>query len=63
MPGGALHLIALAALEDVTRVFGLHCDPGVDVGQVGLRSGPSPVPPTGSRSGSRAPAATPRART
>ena len=28
------------ALEEVERVFALHCDPGVDVGQVGLRLGP-----------------------
>jgi amidohydrolase len=40
MPGGALHLMSLQALEGVERVFALHCDPGVDVGQVGLRIGP-----------------------
>ncbi len=40
MPGGALHLLGLDALEGVERVFALHCDPGVDVGQVGLRLGP-----------------------
>jgi amidohydrolase len=40
MPGGALHLVELGALEDVVRIFALHCDPGVDVGQVGLRLGP-----------------------
>jgi amidohydrolase len=40
MPGGALHLVELGALEDVVRIFGLHCDPGVDLGQVGLRLGP-----------------------
>ncbi|MBB6628900.1 amidohydrolase [Nocardioides sp. KIGAM211] len=40
MPGGAVHLIGLGALQDVERVFALHCDPGVDVGQVGLRLGP-----------------------
>jgi len=40
MPGGALHLIAKGALDEVERVFALHCDPGVDVGQVGLRLGP-----------------------
>jgi amidohydrolase len=40
MPGGALHLVELGALEDVVRVFALHCDPGVDLGQVGLRLGP-----------------------
>jgi amidohydrolase len=40
MPGGALHLVGLGALRDVERIFALHCDPGVDVGQVGLRPGP-----------------------
>ncbi|WP_237447931.1 amidohydrolase [Nocardioides flavescens] len=40
MPGGALHLMDQGALEGVERVFALHCDPGVDVGQVGLRLGP-----------------------
>jgi amidohydrolase len=40
MPGGAVHLMAEGALDDVERVFALHCDPGVDVGQVGLRLGP-----------------------
>ena len=40
MPGGALHLMEEGALDEVERVFALHCDPGVDVGQVGLRLGP-----------------------
>jgi amidohydrolase len=40
MPGGALEVIATGALDGVRRVFGLHCDPGLDVGQVGLREGP-----------------------
>lgn len=40
MPGGALSLIELGALEDVERIFGLHCDPSLDVGKVGLREGP-----------------------
>ena len=40
MPGGALHLMHEGALDEVERVFALHCDPGVDVGQVGLRLGP-----------------------
>jgi amidohydrolase len=40
MPGGALSLIDDGALADVTRLFGLHCDPSVDVGHVGLRVGP-----------------------
>jgi len=40
MPGGAVHLMDEGALEEVERVFALHCDPGVDVGQAGLRLGP-----------------------
>jgi amidohydrolase len=40
MPGGALDLISLGALDGVSRVFGLHCDPSLDVGHVGLREGP-----------------------
>jgi amidohydrolase len=40
MPGGALELIAAGAMDGVSHVFGLHCDPGVDVGVVGLREGP-----------------------
>ncbi|MDI6911757.1 amidohydrolase [Nocardioides sp.] len=40
MPGGALSLIELGALADVAQLFGLHCDPSLDVGRVGLREGP-----------------------
>lgn len=40
MPGGALSLIELGALDGVERIFGLHCDPTLDVGRVGLREGP-----------------------
>jgi amidohydrolase len=40
MPGGALALIDAGALDEVTHVFGLHCDPALDVGKVGLRVGP-----------------------
>lgn len=40
MPGGALEMIAAGVLEDVTHAFGLHCDPSLDVGKVGLRVGP-----------------------
>jgi len=39
MPGGALELISTGALDGVEHVFGLHCDPGLDVGQIGLREG------------------------
>jgi amidohydrolase len=40
MPGGAAHLMELAGLDDVGRIFCLHCDPTLDVGQIGLREGP-----------------------
>ena len=57
------HLIDEGALDGVERVFALHCDPGVDVGQVGLRLGPLTSAADRSRSGSGAPAATPAAPT
>jgi len=40
MPGGALEVVAAGSLDSVQHVFGLHCDPSVDVGLVGLREGP-----------------------
>ncbi len=40
MPGGALMSIEAGALDGVARIFGLHADPGLDVGTVGLREGP-----------------------
>ncbi len=40
MPGGAKSLIAAGALEGAERIYALHCDPTLDVGQVGLRVGP-----------------------
>ena len=41
MPGGALRADRAAARSTTSRrVFGLHCDPSLDVGQVGLREGP-----------------------
>lgn len=40
MPGGALTLLKSGALAGVSRMFALHCDPSLDVGQVGLREGP-----------------------
>lgn len=40
MPGGALEMIAADVLDGVDRVFGLHCDPSLDVGRIGLRVGP-----------------------
>lgn len=40
MPGGALDIIGEGWLEGVQAVFGLHCDPKIDVGSIGLRTGP-----------------------
>jgi amidohydrolase len=40
MPGGAIQMISEGVLDEVERVFALHCDPGVDVGHIGLRLGP-----------------------
>lgn len=39
-PGGALDLVAAGALDGVGQIFGVHCDPKVDVGHVGTRIGP-----------------------
>ncbi|GGS81971.1 peptidase [Planobispora rosea] len=40
VPGGALEVMAAGGLSGVDRIFGLHCDPRVDVGKVGLKTGP-----------------------
>jgi amidohydrolase len=40
MPGGALDVLAAGGLDGVSRIFGLHCDPRLPVGQVGTRVGP-----------------------
>jgi amidohydrolase len=40
MPGGASRLMDAGALDDVERIFCLHCDPTIDLGRVGLRDGP-----------------------
>jgi amidohydrolase len=39
MPGGALDVVAQGWLEDVQAIFALHCDPALEVGRVGLKSG------------------------
>lgn len=39
LPGGALDLIAEGALDGVTQVLGLHCEPKLDAGRIGLRVG------------------------
>ena len=40
LPCGSLEVIDAGGLEDVTQIFALHCDPNLEVGQVGLRVGP-----------------------
>jgi amidohydrolase len=39
VPGGAVDVISEGFLDGVASVFGLHCDPKVDVGRIGLRAG------------------------
>ena len=39
-PGGALDVISAGGLDGVGQIFAFHCDPKVDVGQVGTRIGP-----------------------
>lgn len=39
MPGGALDVIEEGWLDGVDRIFGVHCDPKIDLGQVGVRAG------------------------
>ncbi len=38
-PGGALDVLADGGLVDVTSVIGLHCEPKLDCGTIGLRAG------------------------
>ncbi|WFB09027.1 amidohydrolase [Streptomyces sp. LX-29] len=40
LPGGAADAVAAGALDGVGRILALHCDPRVDVGRIGLRTGP-----------------------
>jgi len=39
VPGGAVDVLAEGHLAGVGAIFGLHCDPKIDVGQVGCRVG------------------------
>lgn len=39
MPGGALDVLAAGGLDGVDRIFGLHCDPRLQVGRVGTKVG------------------------
>jgi amidohydrolase len=40
VPGGALDVLAAGGIASVDRVFALHCDPRLDVGKIGTRTGP-----------------------
>lgn len=40
LPGGAADAIESGALDGVGRIIAVHCDPRVDVGRIGLRTGP-----------------------
>jgi amidohydrolase len=40
MPGGAEALHRTSVMDDIDLAFALHCDPSLEVGKVGLRSGP-----------------------
>lgn len=40
MPGGAASLVAAGVMRGVDSVYAVHCDPSIDVGEVGLREGP-----------------------
>ncbi|WP_067448012.1 M20 family metallopeptidase [Nocardia alba] len=39
MPGGALDVVAAGGMTGVDRIFALHCDPRLEVGKVGVRTG------------------------
>jgi amidohydrolase len=39
-PGGAIDVVADGAMDDVERIFALHCDPRLEVGRLGTRVGP-----------------------
>ena len=40
MPGGAIDAIAAGALNGVSRIYALHCDPHLEVGKVAVKPGP-----------------------
>ncbi|PPK97673.1 amidohydrolase [Kineococcus xinjiangensis] len=40
MPGGAIDVVAAGAVDGLSAVYGLHCDPSLEVGRVGLKAGP-----------------------
>jgi amidohydrolase len=40
LPGGAVEVIAAGGLDAVSEIYGVHCDPRLPAGQVGLTAGP-----------------------
>jgi amidohydrolase len=38
--GGAMDVLAAGGIASVSRIFALHCDPRLDVGKIGTRTGP-----------------------
>ena len=40
VPGGAIDVMAAGGIASVDRIFALHCDPRLDVGKIGTRTGP-----------------------
>jgi amidohydrolase len=40
LPGGAVEVIDAGGLQDVAAIYGLHCDPKIDVGRIAVREGP-----------------------
>ncbi len=39
VPGGAVDVLAAGGIASVDRIFALHCDPRLDVGKIGTRTG------------------------
>lgn len=39
VPGGAVEVVAIGAVEGIASVFGIHCDPKLDAGRLGVRTG------------------------
>jgi amidohydrolase len=39
VPGGALDVLAAGGIADAAQIFALHCDPRLDVGKIGTRTG------------------------
>ena len=63
VPGGAVDVVREGWLDHVRSIYGVHCDPKLDVGTLGAaHRRRSPRRPTSSRSPSPDPAVTPPAR-